>query len=275
MIADTSHTLDIDPTDAHAINHIIIGDIGDQETLLAACDDGDVVAISTRLIHRAAQRNIAVAQGIEDLPADDVRAFFTGNVGASAWGLAIHKEARLFAISANTHHIMIFAFALGRRPGEESSSDSEEDIFDGTSDDPTQNSDWNILNGCPAPGQRASQNLQIILRGHRTNIPNITFCNIDADVEGKYLISTDIENRNYIWDIWQQKPICTFPFTEKLRSIANGPTGKDKVATLKISWVLTWHSWLRAKRMGGCLYGSPCISTYTDQKSDFRPGESS
>ena len=170
-----------------------------------------------------------MAQGIEDLPADDVRAFFTGNVGASAWGLAIHKEARLFAISANTHHIMIFAFALGGKPGEESSSDSEEDIFDGTSDDTTQDSDWNVLNGRPAPGQRASQNLQIILRGHRTNIPNITFCNIDADTEGKYLISTDIENCNYIWDIWQQKPICTFPFTEELRSIANGPTGEDKV----------------------------------------------
>ncbi|KAL8784125.1 MAG: hypothetical protein Q9195_009169 [Heterodermia aff. obscurata] len=205
-------TLDIDPTNPHAINHIIVGDIGDQETLLAACDDGDVVAISTRLIHRAAQRNIAVAQGVDDLPADDVRAFFTGNVGASAWGLAIQKEARLFAVSANTHHIMVFAFALGGGPGEESSSDSEEDVFDGTLDDLTQNADWNILAGRPAPGQRASQNLQIVLRGHRTNIPNIAFCNIDADTEGKYLISTDIENCNYVWDIWQQKRICSFPF---------------------------------------------------------------
>lgn len=229
MIADTSSTLGIDPRDSHAINHIIIGDIGDQETLLAACDDGDVVAISTRLIHRAAQRNIAVAQGGDDLPADNVRAFFTGNVGASAWGLAIHKEARLFAVSANTQHIMIFAFALGSGPCEESSSDSEEDIFDGTLDDLNQNADWNILNGRPAPGQRASQNLQIVLRGHKTNIPNIAFCNIDADTEGKYLISTDIENCNYIWDIWQQKPICNFPYTENQRYVANDHRGKDRV----------------------------------------------
>ena len=170
-----------------------------------------------------------MAQGVDDLPADDVRAFFTGNVGASAWGLAIHKEARLFAVSANTHHIMIFAFALGARPGEDSSSGSEEDVFDDALDDLTQNADWNILNGGPAPGQRASQNLQIVLRGHRTNIPNITFCNIDADTEGKYLISTDIENCNYIWDIWQQKPICTFPFTESLRYTINDSEGKDGV----------------------------------------------
>ena len=224
MIADTRPTTDINPADAHAINHIIIGDIGHQETLLAACDDGDVVAISTRLIHGAAQRSIAVAQGVGDLPAEDVRAFFTGNVGASAWGLATHKEARLFAVSANTHNIIVFAFALGGGPDEESSSASEEDDFDGTSDDFTRNTDWNILDGPPTPGQRASQNLQIILRGHRTNIPNITFCNTDADMEGKYLISTDIENCNYIWDIWQQRPICNFPFTEIPRS--NGSEGK-------------------------------------------------
>ena len=225
LIADTIPTLDIDPTDAHGINHIIIGDIGNQETLLAACDDGDVVAISTRSIHRAAQRNIAVAQGDDDLPADDVQAFFTGNVGASAWGLAIHKEARLFAVSANTHHIIIYAFALGGGHCEE---DSEEDLFDGTLDDLTQNADWNILDGPPAPGQRTSQNLQIILRGHKTNIPNITFCNVDADIEGKYLISTDIQNCNYVWDIWQQKPVCNFPFTENPRSITNDSKGKDR-----------------------------------------------
>ena len=216
----------INPADPHAINHVIIGDIGDQETLLAACDDGDVVAISTRSIHRAAQRSIAITQGVDDQPAENVRAFFTGNVGESAWGLAIHKEARLFAVSANTHHITIFAFALGGGHWEESSSDSEEDIFDMTSDDLTQNADWNVLNGRPAPGQRASQNLQIVLRGHKTNIPNITFCNTDADTEGKYLISTDIENCNYIWDIWQQNRICKFPYIENPRSVANDNKGK-------------------------------------------------
>ena len=32
----------IDPTRPHAVNHLIIGDMGIEEILVAACDDGDV-----------------------------------------------------------------------------------------------------------------------------------------------------------------------------------------------------------------------------------------
>ena len=146
-----------------------------------------------------------MANGADDLPAEDIRAFFTGNVGASAWGLAIHTEARLFAVSANTQDITVFAFALGSGSPEASSPDSGEDDFDDDSDDLIENTDWNALNGPPTSSQRASQNLQILLRGHTTNIPNIAFCNTVADIEGKYLVSTDIDDRTCVWDIWQQK----------------------------------------------------------------------
>lgn len=226
--ANIEFLIDIDPSDPRAINHVIVGDIGNQEILLAACDDGDVAAVSTRLIHLAAQRNIAVAQGAEDLHPEGIRPFFTGNVGQSAWGLAIHKEARLFAVSANTHNITIFAFALGGETLEESSSESDENVFDDDFEELIENADWNDLDGPPAPGQRASQNLQIVLSGHATNIPNIAFCNTDGDPKGKYLLSTDIEDRNYIWDIWEQKQICDFSFTENPQSSIDYYKGKHR-----------------------------------------------
>lgn len=169
-----------------------------------------------------------MAQGADDLPVEDVRAYFTGNVGASAWGLAIHTEARLFAVSANSHDITIFAFALGDQLSEESSSDSEEDDFESDLEDLIANADWNHLDGPPAPGQRASQNLQIVLSGHINNIPNIAVCNTNADPEGKYLVSTDIEDRNYIWDVWQQKHICDFSFSEYRQPFLGFYNGKDE-----------------------------------------------
>lgn len=43
------------------------------------------------------------------------------NVGISAWGLAIHQEARLIAVSANSANVDIFAPALTQysKPSEE------------------------------------------------------------------------------------------------------------------------------------------------------------
>jgi WD40 repeat protein len=36
------------------------------------------------------------------------------NVGLSAWGVALHKERRLLAVSANTRKITVFELAVGR-----------------------------------------------------------------------------------------------------------------------------------------------------------------
>lgn len=50
----------------------------------------------------------------EDTPAFTgyVRPFFHRNVEASAWGLAVHRQARLIAISANPGRVTVIAFAL-------------------------------------------------------------------------------------------------------------------------------------------------------------------
>jgi len=39
-----------DITHPHAINHLMIGELGNEEILLMACDDGDILAYNTRSI---------------------------------------------------------------------------------------------------------------------------------------------------------------------------------------------------------------------------------
>lgn len=200
----------INPSNPHAINHLIVGDLGNDEILLLACDDGDVIAFRVRSIHQAAQRDpdesVCIRPGLE--------AFFVENVGLSAWGLAVHKDARLIAVSANTHEITIFAFAL--RYG--SSSDSES----GTDDDATfiralqQNAKWNAIKKPYDPEQRSSRNLIIRLTGHNTNIPSIAFCNNERDPDGRFLASTDIAGHTYVWDVWRQTSVEDFVSPESV-----------------------------------------------------------
>jgi len=195
----------IDPSHPHAINHLIVGDLGNDEILLLACDDGDVVAFRIRSIRQATQRD--VDGGVCLGPGLD--AFFVENVGLSAWGLAIHKEARLIAVSANTQEITIYAFALQHG----SSSDSD---FD-TEDDATfvralqQNAKWNAVEEPYDPELRFSRNLIIRLTGHYTNIPSIAFDNSETDPDGRFLASTDIAGQTFVWDVWRQTRVKSYP----------------------------------------------------------------
>lgn len=121
-----------------SVNHLQVGDLGDKEILLAARDNGDVVAWYTDIIARAVEQQLALlarreASGKEivppplrpkdkDYPPPQPRHFFAENVGNSAWGLAIHKRDRLIAVSSNNAEVTVFAFALG---GDEADSQFE------------------------------------------------------------------------------------------------------------------------------------------------------
>ncbi|CAK7219583.1 hypothetical protein SCUCBS95973_003864 [Sporothrix curviconia] len=94
----------------HQANHVITGDLGGAEILLLAYDDGDVVAYYTRHIVdylRSAKRRR------RRRPAPIVpQPFFRETVGITAWGLAIHSQSRLIAVSSNLAEVNVFAFAL-------------------------------------------------------------------------------------------------------------------------------------------------------------------
>ena len=42
----------------------------------------------------------------------DLKRLFHENVGSSAWGLAIHSQSRLIAVSSNLKQVSVFAFGV-------------------------------------------------------------------------------------------------------------------------------------------------------------------
>ena len=166
----------LEPLSGHYVNHLIVGDLGNEEIVVAACDDGDVISYKTR----------AVGLAIEGVSL--LKPWFVENVGASAWGLAIHTEARLLAVSSNTHNIEIFAPALTNM--------NDEDVSPHVS----SSQQWVQVQRM-LPEARSSRNLKISLAAHDTNVPSIAFYNSDIDRMGRYLASTDIDNNTFVWDI--------------------------------------------------------------------------
>ena len=217
----------IDPDHPHAINHLIVGDIGLEEILLVACDDGDVISYNVRSIEQVIEHSnqpchpccppnptLSVSHPRDRLSTlhakgeyphllakHSVEPWFCVNVGASAWGLAIHKEARLIAISSNAQYIDLFVPGLGRSTPhivkkKSLVQASFEEIIDyfAQSDDQSNRTFW-------YSAKNRFKNQHLRLRGHDTNIPNVAFFNSDLDKDGRYLASTDIDNKTIIWDL--------------------------------------------------------------------------
>ena len=202
----------------HAMNSLVVGDLGQEEILLLATDSGNVAAYRTEHIHAAIQDR-ARSNNTQNPEASgaQVECFFTDWVGESAWGLAIHKYARLIAVSANTSDITVYAFALVERSVD---SDSDEGTSSTRSGRKSQ-SEWLSIT-TPAqyaklrrwsPQRRRARNLRLTLYGHATNIPNISFLNSDLDPEGNWLFSTDIDNKLLAWRLWDRpKPVHIWDF---------------------------------------------------------------
>ena len=139
--------------------------------------------------------------------------FFHQNVGGSAWGLALHTTARLIAVSANTHDISIFAFALREPSSSEPitpSDDDDEETLDSLAAD-LSGTDWVERRDLSTPPDRSHSNELIVLRGHSTNIPNIAFFDSPLYHEGDILVSTDIAGVVTLWSIWSNKMVASYP----------------------------------------------------------------
>ncbi len=175
----------------HAVNHLIVADLGKEEILVVACDDGDVISYMTRSIGLVIDQSIPLR-----------KPWFSQNVGASAWGLAVHTQACLLAVSSNSHRIEVFAPSLWHhescdqmldkcRPQCEDYVESQLCSCDGH---------WMQMLS-DMPGHRLNS-WKFSLSAHFSNVPNLAFCNSDLDREGRFLVSTDIENNTFVWDIY-------------------------------------------------------------------------
>lgn len=173
----------------HAINNIITSFLGEEEVLAVVRDDGDVDAYRIRHIYRAIEAR-AHPDSAFGSDAVDIRPFFQRNVGNSAWGLAIHSQARMIAVSSNNLEVTIFTFALV----EQESIDSEDDLT------PDEERVYHSDAGDKPPLDRRKNDTRIIRNGG-ANIPHIAFCNTGHDPTGEWLISTDISGVLRSWNV--------------------------------------------------------------------------
>ena len=191
--------------------------MGEEEIIVVACDDGDVISYTVRSISLAINESakIIFSSDLYDdqrfkrhrdsgcanliLPLADPQDFralvpwFHENVGASAWGLAMHKRAMLLAVSSNTKEINVFAPSLSRNRERAPRSEYP----------PPKRMERYMV--CETRTHIAlkdrSLGKRVVLRGHAANIPNIAFCDNSLDLEGTYLASTDIDGYTIVWNI--------------------------------------------------------------------------
>ncbi|XRM44710.1 hypothetical protein ABZX51_007824 [Aspergillus tubingensis] len=196
----------IAPASPHAINNLLVDDLGRDEVLLLVTDSGNVCGYRVEAIFSALKR---AAENKEERPLDgsQVDPFFVEFVQASAWGLAIHKFARLIAVSANTGLITVFAFALVNPTSESSSSsyhpDEDDDMIDygQTWLEVRTKDQFNQLRHL-MPARHRARNVKLTYTGHYANIPCVDFLNCDLDPNGNWMVSTDIDNRLLVWRVW-------------------------------------------------------------------------
>ncbi|RMZ17634.1 hypothetical protein D0860_00302 [Hortaea werneckii] len=181
----------LDPHEPHSINHLIVQHLGRDEVIATVRDDGDVEAILVRHIVQAIRRRAEPDNAIGAV-ADEIKPIFQSNVGISAWGLAIHSEARIIATSSNAHEVRVFKFGLLHDVAndDELSDHGEEEVSESESID--------------AAGHRHDRRqmdvTQRVLNGN-ANIPYISFCNTGDDPEGRWLLTTDISGYCRVMDL--------------------------------------------------------------------------
>jgi CRT10 len=164
----------------HCINHLIVSFLGNREILLLACDDGDVcswwtdhIEYVTAHISQNPSNSASYAEVAYNLvPA--IEPWFKECVKKSAWGLAVHSEARKIAVTSNSHSVCVFEFALHEEVSEKGL-------------DPSQ--------------LRRYRDKKIWLPDSGNNLPCVSFCNTGHDPTGRYLVSGDIDGRALLWDL--------------------------------------------------------------------------
>lgn len=184
----------IDARRPHAINNLIVQCLGNEEIIATVRDDGDVDAFFVRQIIHAIERRAETGSSVR-VEADEVKPFFQSNVGLSAWGLAIHSEARILATSANTHSITIFKFGL----------------VDANEQDQPQEGEEMDESGVQSARHRKTDVTEQVLNG-TSNIPHIAFCNTGDDPEARWLLTTDIGGFCRSIDLWEMQTAQTFRF---------------------------------------------------------------
>ena len=182
-----------------------MGDLGDEEILLLAYDDGDVIGYYNFQIEKALLR---IESGNALKHSTPVAPFFHQNTGISTWGLAIHKQSRLIAAGNNSKEVHVFAFALSPEatPGEHLTT-GKHDLFHVRRKEPSLQ-DWCVDAFDIELKTRRNVNCCFVFEIKRgDNIPNVAFSN-DADGSADKVLAIDIRGRLWVLDIWSSRAQC-------------------------------------------------------------------
>ncbi|KAI0600796.1 hypothetical protein F4775DRAFT_543476 [Biscogniauxia sp. FL1348] len=202
----------LDQSFPHQVNHLIVGDFGDEEILLLAYDDGDVIGFYTRHIEDELLR----LEYDDDIGSPRVpKPFFHENVGKSAWGLAVHKQSRIIAVGANTHNVCVFIFALtGELYQHVEEADhveffrtlikNEKGILGNRVTSGGEKDTAKFASRLEHAVRRRDANWRIVLETGNAgdNIPNVAFGS-DADGDAEKVVAVDVKGNLWIMDIWR------------------------------------------------------------------------
>lgn len=165
---------------------------------MAGYDNGDVVAydvrdVSAEVLRIGKLRSMAARKGsvLPAQPRSTTKPFLHENVGKSAWGLAVHRQSRLIAVSSNHREITVFAVALH---GDHVGSATCEGCTDVKKQVQQRRRTWHI----------------VIALGHdAANIPNVSFLE-DEHGDADKVCGMDISGKAWVADIWNPREQCSY-----------------------------------------------------------------
>ena len=210
----------LDRDEPHCINYLIVQKLGKDEVIANVRDDGDVEVFLVRHILHAITTRVNHHDASEDPVADNVKPLFLRNVGISAWGLAIHTEARILAVSSNRHEVTIFRFGLVDEFDEDRTPRKQ-----AKSTDNGQSSRWDEErreDNVDSRPERKTDVTRQVLNGE-ANIPHIAFCNTGDDPDGRWLLTTDISGVCRAIDLHSFTLVQAFRFGPSFIAPNGGP----------------------------------------------------
>lgn len=210
----------LDRDEPHCINYLIVQKLGKDEVIANVRDDGDVEVFLVRHIVHAISTRVSRHDASEDPVADNVKPLFLRNVGISAWGLAIHTEARIIAVSSNRHEVTIFRFGLV-----DEFDDVKTPRKQAKSTDDGQSNKWDEErreDNVDSRPERKTDVTRQVLNGE-ANIPHIAFCNTGDDPDGRWLLTTDISGVCRAIDLHNFTLVQAFRFGPSFIAPNGGP----------------------------------------------------
>lgn len=166
--------------------------------------------------------------------------FFHENAGLTAWGLAIHQESRLIAVSSNRREVTVWAFALTDTTADPRTPSVAVEYSNLEARVRKRARNWRLSQPYAVLSRIYNANnagrIVVTFAKEASNLPNICFLD-DEDGYAEKVCAIDINGETWIADIWKthQAPRHLYKMKDPvLRSEESYPQQSKYV----------WQAWL-------------------------------